>query len=56
MRNKISFGSFLDISSSVVAVVVAFPLASDAFMLLKAAVVVLKVCEVVTEPLSVVIS
>jgi hypothetical protein len=54
MRSKISFGSFFDISSSVVAAVAAFPL--NAFMLLKAAVVVLKVCEVVTDPLSVVIN
>lgn len=52
MRSKISFGSFLEISSSVVAV----PLEIGAFILLKAAVDVLKVCEVVTEPLSVVIN
>jgi hypothetical protein len=52
MRNKISFGSFFDISSSET---VQLLLSEDGLMLLKAAVVV-NVCVVGTDPFSVVIS
>ena len=52
MRNKISFGSFFDISSSEFATAGETEFA----LLLKCAVVVLNVCEVVTEPLRVVMS
>lgn len=54
MRNKISFGSFFDISSSEFATAV--EVETEFALLLKCAVVVLNVCEVVTEPLRVVMS
>lgn len=55
MRNKISFGSFFEISSSEL-VVTAVEFTLLLLLLLKCAVVVLNVCEVVTEPLRVVMS
>lgn len=55
MRNKISFGSFFDISSSEPATL-ALPFDAEELILLLKVAVVLSVWDVATEPLRVVIS